>query len=36
MKNVTFTPIPRKVIEDRFQRGLYAIREQVKNDCNRY
>ena len=36
MKNVTFTPIPRKVIEDRFKRGLYAIREQVKNDCNRY
>ena len=36
MANVNFTPIPKKEIEALFNKGLFAIKEQVLNDCNRY
>ena len=36
MANVNFTPIPEKEIEALFNKGLFAVKEQVLNDCNRY
>ena len=36
MANVNFTPIPKKEIEALFNKGLFAVKEQVLNDCNRY
>ena len=36
MANVDFTPIPEKEIEALFNKGLFAVKEQALNDCNRY
>ena len=36
MAKVKFTPIPEKEIKELFNKGLFAVKEQVLNDCNRY
>lgn len=33
---VEFTPVSVSAIEKRFEKGLFAIKEQVLNDCNYY
>ena len=36
MKGFTFIPADKKVVDDAFNRALYAAKEQIITDCNFY
>jgi len=31
-----FKAVPKKTVEKAFEKGLFAVQEQIKDDCNRY